>query len=60
MLKRKCQKGLLEKYTVKKKATYKLKKKERGCMTRVIHGQKQCNSPPKKDTKIGVPRKGHN
>ena len=28
-------------------------------MTRIIHGQKQSNSPPKKDTKIGVPRKGH-
>ena len=51
MLKRKCQKGLLEKICSekKKKATYKLKKRERGRMTRVIHGQKQSNSRPKKE-----------
>ena len=37
-------------YSEKKKGNLQAKKKrERGCMTRVIHGQKQSNSPPKKE-----------
>ena len=50
MLKEKRKKGLLEKYTVKKKGNLQAKKREReDCMTRVIHGQQQSNSPPKKE-----------